>query len=181
MTATLALASLPKGAQPWPSLAGWMGDDVPDLNKAIVLRAFADVGICEVPGGSNRSGRIDEFARRGGSPVGSYWCALAVAAWWEDAGATVPPSERGSCDKWLAWAKAGNSFSDTPVIGAAVLYGKPTDATHIGIVIRTSPYLLSIEGNTSFSGFSTNGEAVLVKKLDAARAIGYVHPTKAAM
>lgn len=165
-----------EAAQPWPSFAGWLAPDLPALNKAIVFRAMADLGICEMPPSSNRSGRIDLYNTRAGAPLGSYWCASAATSWYVDAGADVPPSERASCDAIMAWAKREGLWSATPVEGALVLYGVPGNAEHIGLIIRIAPYLISIEGNTAFSGFTRNGEAVLVKKVDTTRVLGYVHP-----
>lgn len=162
--------------KPWPSFAGWLGDDVPPLHKAIIFRAFADLGICENPASSNRSGRIDEYNRRAGAPLASYWCAAAATAWLVDAGADAPPQDRASCDAIMAWAKKVGLWHSTPIPGALVLYGTPADAHHIGLVVRVAPYAISIEGNTSFSGFTTNGEAVLLKKVDPTKVVGYAYP-----
>ena len=165
--------------QNWPSTAGWLSPSVPALNKAIVFRAMADIGICEMPPSSNRSGRIDAYNTRAGAPLGSYWCASAVTTWYVDAGADVPGTGRASCDVIMQWAKKQGLFVPKagPVLpGYMVLYGLETDAEHIGLVIRESPYQISVEGNTSFSGFSRNGEAVLVKRVDSARVVGYVRP-----
>lgn len=162
--------------QAWPSFAGWLAPELPPLNKAIIFRAMADLGICENPPSSNRSGRIDEYNARAGAPDGSYWCASFSTACYVDAGADVPLSARASCDTIMAWAKKNGTWHAKPIEGALVLYGTPADAHHIGIVIRLTPYLLSIEGNTAYGGFSVNGEAVLVKKVDTTRVVGYVHP-----
>lgn len=166
-------------AQAWPSVAGWLLPELPGLNKAIVFRALADVGICENPPSSNRSGRIDAVNNRAGAPLGSYWCASEATACYVDAGADVPPSGRASCDAIMTWAKKEGLWvpkGATVLPGYMVLYGTPADAHHVGIVIRESPYQISVEGNTAFSGFSTNGEAVLVKKVDLPRVVGYVRP-----
>jgi hypothetical protein len=169
-------------AQPWPSVAGWLAPDLPGLNKAIVFRVMADIGICEQPPSSNRSGRIDAVNQRAGAPLGSYWCASEATACYVDAGADVPSEGRASCDVIMQWAIKNGLFvpisgsSGLVVPGMMVLYGTAADAHHVGIIIRSSPYQISAEGNTSFSGFSTNGEAVLVKKVDLARVAGYVRP-----
>jgi hypothetical protein len=156
-----------------------MTPDLPGLNKAIVFRALADVGICETPPSSNRSGRIDKYNSRAGAPLASYWCASAATSWYVDAGADVPPSGRASCDVIMAWAKKEGLWEpkeSVPLPGWMVLYGTPADAHHIGVIIRGSPYQISAEGNTAFGGFSRNGEAVLVKKVDLTRVVGYVRP-----
>ncbi len=163
---------------PFPprSLAAWLPPETPPLALAIVRRALLDVGICEQPLNSNRSPRIDEYLTAVGSVVGQPWCAAAVSAWWREAGAAIPPRIAASCDAWLNWAKETGRFSDSPAPGAAVLYGKPGDANHIGVVIRTSPVELTVEGNTSLAGFSREGIAVVVKMLARDRLLGFVHP-----
>lgn len=176
--------------QAWPSVAGWLAPSLPTLNKVIVLRCFHDLGICEQPPGSNRSGRIDTYNKRGGSPVGSYWCMNWATSVWVDAGAQVPDRSRGSCDVTWHWARRQGLATDDPVPGAMVIYtNKRTlatgpfaghlDAVHVGIIVRVEPYLIAAEGNAAWSGFSANGEAVLLKRVDTARVLGYVTPRAA--
>lgn len=158
-------------------LARWLPDATPALHRRIVERAIADIGILEMPPGSNRSGVIDEYNRLAGVPVGSYWCASAVGAWWRDAGAPFLPPGYASCDRWMAWARSTGRWTGTPVPGAAVVYGQPGDASHIGVVIRTDPILLSIEGNTTLGGeYSRNGVAVDLKAVNLTRLLGFVLP-----
>ncbi len=193
--------------QPWPSTAGWLPPDTDQLVVAIVLRAFCDMAICENPKSSNRSGRIDTYNRRAGAPIGSYWCGSWATSVWVDAGADVPPEERASCDIIGRWARTCLGcgvknpmeqvevcatchhpilWTNTPQVGNLVLY---TDHArlpgsgdlhlhHVGLLIRHEPYLVSAEGNTSYSGFSRNGEAVLVKLVDSSRVAGYVRPRR---
>ncbi len=158
------------------NLAPWVPSTTPPLNLAIARRALMDIGICEIPPGSNRSGRIDEYVKAVGSPLGSYWCAAAVSAWFREVGAKIPPNAAGSCDTWMNWAKKNNQWFNTPIIGSAVVYGKPGDASHIGVIVRTDPLLLSVEGNTSLGGFDRNGVAVDLKSVDKSRVLGYVYP-----
>lgn len=163
--------------------APWLGETTPRLILEICRRAVLDVGICELPPGSNRSGRIDEYNRLAGVAVGSYWCASAVRAWWSEgaaaAGVVQPlPPYPASCDSWMAWAHATGRWSQTPRPGFAVLYGKPTDAVHIGCIVRATPRVLSIEGNTQFGGeFDRNGWAIAMKLVNPTRVVGYVSPT----
>lgn len=156
--------------------APWLPNDTPALNALIVRRALLDIGICEMPPGSNRSQRIDEYNIHAKAPIGSFWCASAVRAWWAESGASVPPTGAASCDVWMEWAKKTKRWSKEPVEGAAVVYGAITDANHIGVVVRVNPLLLSVEGNTSLGGFSRNGVAVDLKQVDTSRVVGYVYP-----
>lgn len=170
------------------SLAPWLDPaTVSPLQLRIVKRALLDVGLCEQPPGSNRSGRIDEYNRSAGVPESliesgrGYWCASAVRAWWAEAGAGVPPRAAASVDTWIAWAKRTGRWSSLPIPGAAVVYGRPGDGDHIGVVVRVAPLLLSVEGNTSLAvrssaGYSRNGVAVDLKAVATDRVLGYVHP-----
>lgn len=174
--------------QPWPAALAHIPPDTPSLAIAICDRALSDIVVCETPRSSNRGGRIDEYNRRAGAPLGSYWCASAATAWVVDAGGDVPPTDRAVCETIMRWAIAQQLWFSTPVIGAFVLYGTPDGhgswkvndaghyAHHVGIVVRVLPYLVSFEGNTAFSGFSVNGEAVLAKLIDTTRVLGYAHP-----
>lgn len=161
-------------------IAEWLDDTVPALDQAIVRRAMCDIGIVEMPPGSNRSPRIDEYVAAVGSPVGSRWCAAAVAAWWRECGAEVPPLNAGSCNAWMAWSKRRNTWSDDPRVASAVVYGTDNNAAHIGVVVRTEPVSLSVEGNTSIAvDFDTNGIAVTLKQVARSRVLGYIAPRAA--
>lgn len=177
---------------PWPHIFPWFTDALPVLNRQIVMRALQDLGTCEEPAGSNRGERIDEWNKRAGSPLGSFWCASWATSVWEDAGAEVPFSERASCDRIVSWALheslwiPNNSVSRDPRVyeGHFVVYTNREklasgnlDAVHIGVVIRCAPYLLSLEGNSSLGGaFSANGEAVVLRRVDVRRVYGFVRP-----
>ncbi len=161
-------------------LAAWLDATVPALEQAIVRRAMCDIGILEIPPGSNRSPRIDEYVTAVGSPPGSRWCAAALAAWWRESGAAVPRAEGGSCNAWVAWSRRNGTWHGAPVPGHAVVYGRDGVAVHIGVVVRVAPLLLSVEGNTSIAGnFDPNGVAVALKEVTAARVLGYIAPRSA--
>lgn len=151
------------------------------LCTAIVSRAQRDIPILENPLYSNLSPEINALCDRFGVPRGSYWCALWAAAVWQDAGAPIPPTEGDShpakADSWRLWALKTGRFSTKPSVGAAVLYGTPEHADHIGVcVVSLFPLLLDFEGNTSFGAFNRNGEIATVKLVDEARVIGYITP-----
>lgn len=162
-------------------LARHLPKDTPAAVRALIQRAIADISaVVEEPLGSNRGTIIDEYNRRAGAPLGSYWCASAVGAWMIDCGFPMPQGY-ASCDNIMAWGKKTGRWSAVPVLGAMVLYGKPGDASHIGLISRVTPLVLSIEGNTTVEGGSAeqsrNGEAVSQKRVNSADAvIGYVLP-----
>ncbi|MBC7841897.1 MAG: hypothetical protein H7099_06280 [Gemmatimonadaceae bacterium] len=155
--------------------------DTPPAIRALISRAIADISaVVEEPLGSNRGPIIDEYNRRAGAPVGSYWCASAVGAWMIDCGFPMPIGY-ASCDNIMAWGKKTGRWSVLPALGAMVLYGKPADANHVGLVSRLAPLVLSIEGNTTVEGGSAeqsrNGEAVSQKRVNSADPVlGYVLP-----
>jgi surface antigen len=166
--------------------------NISDICKKIVAYAQADaaVPIVETPPGSNYSPRINQMVRLAGldneskynrDGEGYYWCAAAVTAWYKAAGADTPPGAT-SCDNWMRWAQNRGTFSRTPVVGAAVLYGNLADSNHIGIVekINGDGSLVTIEGNTSGgSGFNRNGGGVYRKQVRKLKRIaGFVLPTQ---
>lgn len=187
--------------QPWPAIMGHLSPSLPVLRKVIVMRTVHDLDICEIPPGSNRSGRIDTYNRRAGAPLGSYWCMSWGTAVWVDAGADVAPKARASCDVMVAWAYDEGLWvpytgTELPDEGDMILYGSQQllppkvklghgklpfpgqrDAQHVGICARRSPYLISHEGNTSWGGkFSRNGECVGAKRPEMERVYGYIQP-----
>ena len=153
------------------------------LAERIIRLAQADIPILENPIGSNRSPEIDAMAKRYGTPLGSPWCALWVAAKWQDAGAGIPPSVGQShparAESWRVWAIQTGRFSHKPIFGGAVLYGASgkAPAEHIACcVVSLAPILMDLEGNTSETGFSREGELTELKRVNTARLIGYVSP-----
>ena len=155
------------------------------LAAAIIQRAQRDLPIEEDPVGSNRSPEIDAMCNQWGVPLGSYWCALWAATVWKDAGADVPPIDDAKgwhpakAETWRLWALATNRFSSEPIQGAATLYGLNglAPANHIGACVLTvTPLLRDVEGNTTDSGFSREGELTAIKPVNRDRLIGYVHP-----
>lgn len=154
----------------------WAPPETPPLALAVARRALLDVGICEQPPGSNRGTHIDEYVQAVGSPLASFWCAAAVAAWFRESGAMIPPSSAGSCDVWVGWAKLNGLWEATPAIGSAVVYGIPTDANHIGVIVRVIPLLFAVEGNTALEAHSRNGVAVDLRQVNSNRVLGYVRP-----
>jgi hypothetical protein len=183
---------------PFLLLARWAKYGVHASAKLAVQRAICDFGVMEAPPGSNRGALIDEYNVAAGAPVpddphakGPPYCASAVTAWYRAAGLETPPMDAAwwvahnlkylppcSCDAWRLWALLTDRFLEQPVIGAAILYGEETDATHMGIVIRVDP-IWTLEANTSIDGrFNREGVAFDRKILDRhnSRVIGFVSP-----
>ena len=177
-------------SEEWPRLAGWLIPNVncTELGYQIVQRAFRDVGILEVPNGSNRGTRLDAMNRRAGVPLGSWWCAVWAGLVWADSGAKVP-NGFPQTDQWLPYVKTGRENA-TPEPGDAILYGLKRrgpvvawgDAHHIGIVVRGREprigqnFMLTIEGNRGFAGTTNNGQAVDLGPVVRSDILGYVSP-----
>jgi hypothetical protein len=146
--------------------------------------ALKDVGIIESPPGSNgggEGGRITKMLKNVGLSPGpvSYWCAAAVTTWWKEAGITGPNS--ALCSNWESWAKKNGKWSQTPVVGAAVVYhfGRKAGADHIGLVaaIDEKGTITTIEGNTSKKGLNSNGGGVFQKIASHKTILGFVIPS----
>lgn len=175
---------------PFPEPARWLATATPPQVRGLIKRVLLDIGICEMPPGSNRSGVIDAANIRAGVKVGSYWCASWLGGCWLDAGLPVP-SGYASCDNWMNWAKQTGRWippEGKPPVGSAVLYGKPGDlygkpgdAQHIGGLVRVTPIMASVEGNTTVEGAAfastRNGIAVSLKEVTSGDPVlGYVAP-----
>lgn len=146
---------------------------------AVVRHALARVGVCEMPLGSNRSTLLDEWAREAGAELGSYWCANFATKVWRSAG--LPTAGKGkdpSCDQLMAWAKSTKRWATSPALGALVFYGpNPNDATHVAVVVRTSPAILVVGGNERWGAVaSRNGVAVQLRADARTDVLGYAHP-----
>jgi len=157
--------------------ASWLTAAVDPQSAAIARAALAHVGECEEPPTSNRGPMVDRWNIDRGAPVGSFWCASFAAAMWAACGAaTAGKGLDPSCDALMHWCTVTGRFSLTPTIGAFIFYGIPGDARHVGIVVRTSPYLCTVEGNAAWGGvFTRNGEAVVARRIapDSANILGY--------
>jgi hypothetical protein len=158
----------------------WLPLTTPQLERSIIDAARHHLGVCEDPQGSNRGPEIDAWNLAAGVPLASFWCASFVAAMYRACGAETPSKGRdASCDEWMAMGKRLGSWRAAPSLGAAVLYGVPGDAKHIGIVVRLTPLVLSVEGNTTVEGskIERNGTAVALKIVDKTDPVlGYVVP-----
>lgn len=187
MMAAQEVAELRDG---FPRGGRWLDDPIDirhsdvDCRAALAVeRALRDAFLMESPPGSNRGRSIDEYNRRAGAKLGSPYCASAVTAWWEDVGIEVPAKDRASCDVLYRWALTTGRFHHSPVIGALILYGTgrdPDPASHVGIIIRLTPLLCSLEANTSLDGkYNREGFVFDRKVIERTnnRVLGFVHLT----
>lgn len=167
-----------------PAWARWLPNDTPTLARLLVCRALLDVGLVEEPPGSNRSPTIDAYLTAVGSPLGSPWCAAALAAWCRDCGMRVPDALAGECEAWHEMGKARSMLTDEPAPGRIVLYDftGAKVADHCGLVVRDGPLILTVEGNTTFKrqvGNEREGEGCSLQILDASHVLTYLIPEAA--
>jgi hypothetical protein len=176
----------------FPRVGRWLVDPLDERHNDVacraglaVERALRDVFLMESPPGSNRGKSIDEYNRRAGVALGSPYCASAATAWWEDVGLEVPKQGRADCDVLYRWALTTGRFHHAPAVGALILYGtgkQPDPASHVGIVIRLTPLLMSFEANTSIDGlYNREGFCFDRKVIERTntRVLGYCHPSPA--
>jgi hypothetical protein len=92
------------------------------------------------------------------------WCATFVQWCLWQVGVAVPPGARSaSCANSAAAYKKAGRWTEYPVIGGQVFYGK-NGGTHTGLVYDfDDTYVLAIEGNTNDDG-SAEGDGVYLKK-----------------
>jgi hypothetical protein len=155
--------------------------------RAALDFALSNIGVCEHPPGSNRGPEIDAWCTEFGSPLGSFWCAIAVGKTRKMGGLWIPSHDVGACNEWVYQGERAGLVTGTPEAGAAVVYtnGKQlTDgryagqrnAEHIGLVLRVEPVLMSIEGNTTLSRYDRNGYVQTLKEVDRDHVLCYVKP-----
>lgn len=120
---------------------------------------------------------LDNQAQVKKTGSGYFWCAAAVTAWWKSAGLKTPKGP-AACSNWSAWGRENGTYTKTPKIGAAVLYGPEGSEHHIGIVasISKTGIITTIEGNTGGGGFNRNGCGCFAKTPKMANISGYVIP-----
>jgi hypothetical protein len=164
--------------------------DTPPLERALVLAMHEDLGEHEDPPGSNRGRYPDLVNTESGSPLGSPWCANAVAHNCRRVGIRVP-REAGSCDAWLRMAFERGRATSEAKAGYIVIYGVKNDrrpfgwdANHLAVVEQVVPMafpakarVIEIGGNTTLvPGFDREGWIMQQKPVDAARLICYMKP-----
>lgn len=175
----------------WPRELGWLvvGENCTELGFKICQRAMCDVGLLEIPNGSNRSTRIDAMTKRAGLNPPVWWCAVQVGAIFADCGSLIPTGY-ALTDNWLPFVVDGK-WNAKPQPGDAVIYGLRRagpvvnwgDAHHIGIIVRVPEkergqlLTLTVEGNRGFAGTATNnGIGTDIGPMVRGDILGYYRP-----
>jgi hypothetical protein len=120
-----------------------LNDKTIDTGIKVATIANKDVNdlVGEEPSGSLSGPRVDVMlntvkCRPGKAP----WHAAAVAAWFKEAGAPIPPDGASTAAGWLKWAKDTHRFIANPIVGACAIYGttekEVVTAHHLGCVVQ---------------------------------------------
>ena|GEM_PF-6430298 len=136
---------------------------------AVLSAAGGEVGVTEVPIGSNGGPRVMEYNRAAGYNEPVFWC-LNFCYWvvLQACGLLAlknPLLRTGSCDLLLYWARREGVLHTEPQVGDIFLVlASPSDATHAGIVtgVPGGGNVKTIEGNSNNDG-SRNGYAVVAR------------------
>lgn len=150
--------------------------------EAVIRKAASQIGVTEVPFGSNRTPYTAWYGMVG------PWCAMFVSWVFWHAGYKLPPitTEKGFayCPSIVAWAKANGcwrpSSSDyVPKRGDIVLFDFIGRPSHVGIVdfLRADGRVATIEGNTNPAGSRTGGMVMRHNRSRRGSTIGYVDVT----
>jgi hypothetical protein len=149
------------------------------LREKAIEVATGEIGVREVPLGSNWGPRVSEYIKRTGYTTPGYWC-LCFQYWAVDEAAKAlsvanPLPRTGSCDLLLTWANKGDHLVSKPQAGDLFLVmATSTDAIHTGMVtgLVDEHTLETVEGNSNTDG-SSNGIAV-VKRHRTIRKLKFV-------
>lgn len=163
--------------------ADWLPATIDPKVGTAIRYALDNLGVLELPPGSNRSPRIDAWMAAVASPLGESWCAAFLAGVYRRSALPFPPSSAGAVHVWREWAQANGTWSPAdpadpgPEVGDAVVYDFAGDGQgdHIGIVVRTDPLILTVEGNTDITG-SREGIGVFLQDRRGKGVLGYIMP-----
>jgi len=151
--------------------------------KPLVIKALdvarSQVGVREVPLGSNAGPAVERYLASTGTPKGSAWCAAFVNYCIEEAahklGAREPWIRTAGCDEIKSWARRNKVLFERPEVGDVFLHFSPgDDADHTGFVTSVANgYFGTVEGNTN-NGGSREGIGVFSRKRPVSEAYRFV-------
>lgn len=152
-------------------------------NELITLAA-SQIGVKEIPSGSNKVKYWDYYKERCGKNYnGSPWCAAFVTWCMSKIGAWNFNSDEGRfryCPSLVSWGKSKGQWVDRSKgakPGDIVLFGNGSRACHVGIVEKQidANTIQTIEGNTSVAS-NDNGGSVMrrTRKLGTVGSSWYV-------
>jgi hypothetical protein len=130
--------------------------------ETVIAHAKKDIGLEEVPRGSNRHPRIQLSLRNCGLSGAYPWCCSIAVTWIRECFPALPILMTADCDALLAHGREKKIIYSTPKAGDIFLrLASRFDANHAGLVI--SDNFDTIEGNTNPGG-SREGYGVFERK-----------------
>jgi hypothetical protein len=126
-----------------------------NIGQAVVNQGVRDIGIAEVPKGSNAGGVINDFLALVGLPPRNPWCC-AFRCWlvhhvFVMLGQTPPDIKTGSTGALVQWAQLNRKIPDSPQPGDAVCVKGNTETgyEHTATLFKIYPLglLRTIDGN----------------------------------
>lgn len=141
------------------------------IREHALRMGIAELGVHEVPAGSNWSPRIKQYLAAAGlkypKPPGVPWC-MAFVCWCYKQAKHPLPYPTASVGLFLNWAQKVGDVVTRPFRGDLVCYRFDADnwPDHVGIVervlalpTRSKPWLVrTIEGNTAFGNDANGGQ-----------------------
>lgn len=140
-------------------------------SPSVIARQFAFVR----EAGENRGLRVEAIQHWSSGQFGDSWCmefATMVLDICFQGAAPIP--RQGSCEAVHQLAKTAEWITDAPVLDDLVLSINDQGlAHHVGICSKVDP-LMTVAGNTSEDGTSSNGDRVAEHVIDPAGKV-FVH------
>jgi len=159
---------------------------LPPLLALLLILARKELGVKEVPPGSNRGPRVEEYLKSVHLDPGYAWCAAFVYWLFEQASASLnrvnPLPRTASClDHWNKTRgekiTAQQVLADSTLIepGDIFIIRKTGIKGHTGIVVGISDgYIHTIEGNSnSFHSAEGDGVIELQRKIESIN-VGFI-------
>lgn len=139
--------------------------------KALQI-AIGELGVTEVPRGSNSGPRVNQYLASAGLGPGYPWCMAFLNWCFRQAGLDLEHPNEASVGFFEAWASDKGYLVGVPMRGDVICYRFDSDnwPDHVGIVERVYPGSVdAIEGNTAV-GNDANGGMVMRRGRGLSRA-----------
>lgn len=125
------------------------------LSALALEKAKSQIGVVEIPKGSNKGPEVDQYLKSVGLGPGYMWC-MAFVYWCvneaaKEKGIKNPLYKTGGVS--LQYNKSHARVSKTPTVGSVLILDYGNGAGHTGLVESIDGfYVNTIEGNTNNDG-----------------------------
>ena len=153
--------------------------------------ALSYVGLGDGCLGQRRGFDVDAWAKELGAAKRSSWDAIIVAKARREGGLWIPRYDVGALDEWFYEARALGLATEVPQPGAVVLYGSssndvtllhggwgsPRVVAHMGLVVCTSPKVMSVERDgPGCRQCGRRQRSLSVREVDLSRVLCFIDP-----